>query len=137
MPWLRGGPDLWFSLIVLGAFFTYWELVRPRFFVPGGIGLFLLVFGGCHLALNGLTTTSTVCFLFAVGMFSINLMFETQEMAPAAGTAAFTAAALYLKSAQGGIHPVLAIVGAALVAGLTSLLTERARRARTNKRADL
>jgi membrane-bound ClpP family serine protease len=131
------GPNLAFSLAVLGTLAVYFEFVRPGRVIPGLIGALLLISGGYWLARNSPAERGIILLTGAALLFVIEAIWNTYFVAALAGTIAMGLGALQLFRQEPRIHPALAVGLSVVFGGVTAVLACSARKSRKNKWSDL
>jgi membrane-bound ClpP family serine protease len=133
--WL--GPNTAFALIVLGFLFLYGEFVWPGKIWPAAAGAAMAVIGA-YLLYRRDATAAGLCWAgAAIALFLVDVFLNTFFIAGALGTAALGYASWKLIPGSRPITPAFSIPLCVIFGAVTMLLTNSARQARINKRADL
>jgi len=130
-------PNLGFALAIAGILGIYCEFVWPGKVWPGSAGALILVSGAYSLSRYSPSKHGLALLGLAALLLSIESLRETRLVAGIAGTIALAAGSYTLFSGILRIAPVLGLPASAVFGGVTIWLANGARRARSNKRADL
>ncbi len=107
--WAIADPNLAFLLLVAGALGIYWELHAPGGFVPGILGVFLLVMGVLGLWRDEPTWYGSVLILLAILLLGAELKFGSHGASGVSGGVLLAVGAIALFQGPHRIHPALAI----------------------------
>ncbi len=133
--WL--GPNTAFVLSVLGFLFIYGEFVWPGRVWPAAAGAAMAVTGAYFLYRSGATAAGLWWVGGAAALFLLDVFLNTFFIAGALGTAALGYGSWKLIPGSRPITPAFSIPLCVIFGAATMFLTNSARQARINKRADL
>jgi membrane-bound serine protease (ClpP class) len=131
-------PDVALVVLTVGLLLIYVELNRPRWIVPGAVGLIGALFAIASLARMELSPGAIALGSTAIALLVIDLLRRTQWIVALAATLALVLGFDHLVVGPGGMrsHTATAVVCGLVLGGCTSILTRIARRARANKGLD-
>jgi membrane-bound serine protease (ClpP class) len=133
--WL--GPNAAFALALAGLLCIYGEFVRPGRILPGTLGAAMLLIGAYSLYRNEAEAAGVVWISAAASLFLLEIFVNSFFIAGALGTAALGYGSWRLIPGPISIFPSFSIPLSMLFGAATMFLTDSARQARINKRADL
>ncbi len=102
-------PNLAFLLLVAGALGIYWELHAPGGFLPGILGVFLLMAGVLGLWHDAPTWYGSLLILTAMLLLGVELKFGSHGASGVSGAILLSVGAIALFHGPHRINPALAI----------------------------
>ena len=102
-------PNVAFLLLIAGALGIYWELHAPGGFLPGILGVFLLVTGILGLWQDAPTWYGSILILLAILLLGAELKFGSHGASGVTGGLLLAVGAIALFQGPRRIHPALAI----------------------------
>lgn len=124
-------PDVAFLLLIAGALGIYWELHAPGGFLPGILGVFLLVTGILGLWQDTPTWYGSILILLAILLLGAELKFGSHGASGVSGAVLLSVGAIALFQGTRRIHPALAVavsIALCLIAVFLGYLGLRVRR---------
>lgn len=102
-------PNVAFLLLIAGALGIYWELHAPGGFLPGILGVFLLITGIFGLWQDAPTWYGSILILLAILLLGAELKFGSHGASGVTGALLLAVGAIALFQGPHRIHPALAI----------------------------
>ena len=131
------GPNAAFAVALLGFLCIYCEFLRPGKILPGTLGTAMVLLGACSLYRDEAGAAGLAWMAVAAVLFALDVFVNTFFVAGALGVAALSYGSWRLIPGPVAILPGFSIPLSVLFGAATMFLTNAARRARVNKRADL
>ena len=127
-------PNLAFLLLIVGALGLYWELHAPGFFLPGLLGVLLILMGAYGLYQDSPSWYGAALLAMALLLLGVELKFYTHMISGIAGSILLALGAVLLVQGPHKISPGMGI-GVSLAFGIiTIFLGFLGMRARKSKR---